>query len=253
MKNSVVAHHKLDLLLSLINTTTGVEITDSDLYIERNGEKLNFMNKGGGNLVFINIGRENFILKVKVKGFYEKTVPVVYEELDSNLPVLEVHMIPNDYYQITKPCHTFTGTRNGLISIDAVKMSYGSCQTKGYDERKRIINIFNPHRIEMKNVFYAIVNLEKGEYEVFEIVKRVSDEALEIKNKLQKEFLSYYPISKIVFGEVSEDGNFLLKVAKDAGNAKWIVRFTFKEEEIYKVVDFNRPETMEFVKGGDWV
>jgi len=70
---------------------------------------------------------------------------------------------------------------------------------------------------------------------------------------LEKEFSNYYPISKIVFGEVSEDGTFLLKVAKDAGNVKWIVRFTLNEEEIYKVVDFNQPETMEFVKGGDWV
>ena len=253
MKKSVVAHHKLDLLLSLINTTTGVEITDRDLYIERNGEKLNFMSKGDGNLIFINIGRENFTLKVKVKGFFEKTVPVIYEELDPALPVLEVHMIPNDYYEITKPCHTLAGMQKGIISIDAVKMSYGSCQTKGYDERKLIINIFNPHRIEMKNVFYAIVNLEKGEYEVFEIVKRVSDEALEIKRKLEKKFSNYHPISKIVFGDVSKEGNFLLKVAKDSGNVKWIVRFTFKEQEIYKVVDFNLPETMEFLKGGDWV
>lgn len=237
--------HKLDLQLRLIDTTTGRTVTGRQVELLRGGERLH-ARELDGSLLLINTGREDFDLTVRARGFDERTLRVEYEKLDEKLPAVELHLIPNRLYAPGVALHTLEWKLEGLTSIDAVKNGDSPCLIRGFDERKRIMTIFNPHGLEMKDVFYGVVDPEKGTYEVIEITKRISDTEYKLSKRLEREFGSHFPVTRLVFGGVRPDGSALLRVRNAAREAKWLVRCTVNGEEAFRSIDFNKPETLAF-------
>lgn len=249
MPDYTVIRHGLDLLVRLIDTTMGTAVSGRELSFLYNGKQVFPLVKDDGSYAFTGIGRDDFELSVSAFGYEEKKLTVSFETLEARLPALELHMIPNRYYAASKPCFTMEGRLPGLASIDAVKIGDNPCFIREFDERKRIIKIFNPHLLEMKHVHYAVVNPDEETYEAFELKDRISDQSYKTNKKLEKEFSSNYPICRVVFGAVRADGQYLLRVRDSSGDARWIIRFIADGKEKFQTVDFNLPQTLKLSLG----
>ena len=71
---------KLDLLVRLIDTTTGAEIEERNVQFFRDHKPVQPVPRGNGNYVFLNCGREDGSLDIKVWGFDPCQVSVEYDE-----------------------------------------------------------------------------------------------------------------------------------------------------------------------------
>jgi hypothetical protein len=185
-----VIRPSLDLVLRLIDTTTGRALAGGRIDLLRDGGRLHFERREDSRL-FIDNGREDFDLLVRARGFEERRVRVAYGELDEKMPALELHLIPDGRTESGGPVLTLAGEYPGISSIDAVRAGDAPALMREYDERRRLMKIFNPHHLEMNSVFYGVVDPDGGSYEAIEIEKRLpsriqagAETAKELKKQL---------------------------------------------------------------------
>jgi hypothetical protein len=238
-----VIRHSLDLVLRLIDTTTGRALAGGQIELFRDGGRLRFERREE-NLLFIDTGREDYDLLVKAAGFEERRARVAYGELDEKMPVLELHLIPDGRKGMGGPVLTLAGEFPGISAIDAVRAGDAPALVREFDERRRLMKLFNPHHLEMNSVFYGIVDPDGGSYEAIEIEKRLSESEYKLARKPAKEFKSNSPVTRLVFGSVIEPGHYLLRVRDDSREAKWLVRCTADGKEAFYPIDFKQPETL---------
>jgi hypothetical protein len=238
-----VIRHSLDLVIRLIDTTTGRALAGGQIELFRDGGRLHFERREE-NLLLIDSGREDFDLLVKVAGFEERSTRVAYGALDEKLPALELHLIPGGRAGSGGAVLTLAGEYPGIGSIDAVRAGDAPALLREFDERRRLMKLFNPHHLEMNSVFYGIVDPDGGSFEAIEIEKRLSESEYKLTRKLAKEFKNNAPVTRMVFGSVSEAGHYLLRVRDDSREAKWLVRCTADGKEAFYPIDFKQPETL---------
>jgi len=238
-----VIRHSLDLVLRLIDTTTGRALTGGRIDLLRDGGRLHFERRED-SLLFIDNGREDFDLLVRARGFEERRVRVAYGELDEKMPALELHLIPDGRTESGGPVLTLAGEYPGISSIDAVRAGDAPALMREYDERRRLMKIFNPHHLEMNSVFYGVVDPDGGSYEAIEIEKRLSESEYKLARKPAKELKNNAPVTRMVFGSVVGSGRYLLRVRDDSREAKWLVRCTADGKEAFYPIDFKQPETL---------
>ena len=63
-----------------------------------------------------------------------------------------------------------------------------------------------------------------------------------MKDPLQEEFAVNAPICRRLFGRVSGDGSFLLRVRDDGKRQTYLVKYVVNGETRYKSVDFHNLE-----------
>ncbi|MPN02466.1 hypothetical protein SDC9_149682 [bioreactor metagenome] len=130
-----------------------------------------------------------------------------------------------------------------MAAVQAVKLGESPCVMREFDERKRVITVFNPHRLALDSLDYAVVDPEKERFEAFRVTKRLTDQTFKIGRRLERGFGSHFPICRVVHGSVQPDGSYLLRVPNSSGDARWIIRLQRGEEELFRTVDFLKPET----------
>lgn len=231
--------HRLDLLLRLIDTTSGAPVFNRDVGILLGGKPFLPIYKDGCYL-FLSIGRETVELTVSAAGFEPRRRIVRWEELDEMLPAMELHLIPNRSYRSEEPLFTLEGSLPGIADLTAVKAGDVPCMIREFDERKRILTIFNPHLLQMADTHYAVVNPDEGSYEPFAVTKRLSDSRFELAAPLQKPFSNHFPITRLIFGSAREDGDYLLRVRNSGAGSVWIARYLWDGVERFAAVDFAR-------------
>ena len=234
--------HTLDLAVRLLDTTSGMLVTGADVALFRDGKRIRHMEKGG-HLILIDCGRTDFTLTVQAPGYETRTCPVCYEHLDKNLPALDFHLIPGPDYRSTVPFLTLSGPDPDFTSLTAVRAGESACLIRDFEPRKRILTIFNPHRLELNRVHYALVNPDAETYEPFSIVKRISDHEFKLDHPLEGEFGTHFPIGPLIFGRVGPEG-YCLRVRDSSANARWMVRWEAGGPPQFKTVDFRRPDTL---------
>ena len=79
MEAFAVLRAKLDLLVRLVDTTTGATVDERNVLFMRDERKVRPEERGNGNYVFINTGREDFLMRIKVAGFEEYVTHIRYE------------------------------------------------------------------------------------------------------------------------------------------------------------------------------
>jgi len=247
MADHTIIRHRLDLLLRLIDTTTGSVVASDGVELLLNGKRTRPITKESGTYLFLNIGRENFELTIRAFGYEEKKILVDYGALDKALPSVELHLLPGPFYAASQPCYTLQGTLPGITALEAVKSVEIPCFFREFDERKRILTIFNPHHLELNRVFYAIVNPDNATYEPFEISSRISNETYKISKSLRQEFGANFPVCRIVFGMTYPDERYLLRVRNHSSDARWLIRYTTNATEVFQSIDFNKPETLKLL------
>lgn len=229
--------HRLDLVLRLLDTSTGRDVSAAEVSLFKDGKPLHPLEKEKGLMIFPALGREDFTLELKARDYEPVSIPVRFNELDEKAPTVELHLIPSDVSVSPLPCLSLSGKLPGISQLTAVRLGDTSCLIREFDERKKLMTIFNPHKLELGRTHYALLSPEGGRYEPFAIVKRVDDKTVKLDRPLKSEFGSNWPVCPVVFGRTDSEGNYLLRVRDDAAKAKWLIRYMLGDEERFSVVD----------------
>lgn len=236
--------HRLDLCMNLIDTTTGFKIKES--IVEFSFDKAgipNPINREEGVYLMINSGRENFLMQIKVRGYEPRSYYVDYEKLDSNLPMVEIFLIPSESISGGVSLCTLKGKIPNLQKVSLVIKSDIVARTDAYDERKRILTVFEKgYRLNMEGSPYGLVNEREKTFEFIEVISQPDSDKVKLKQALTGEFLRNAPICRIIFGYVEPDGSYLIRVRDDRSKLNGLIRYDTDSEIRFEEVDFHEVE-----------
>ena len=228
--------HRLDLALRLIDTVDGktIENRKAEFYTELKG--IRAIPKEGGIYLFLNIDREAFEIEIHVYGYEKRKVFIDFLE-EEKVPIRDIYLLPLEN-PIRDDILTLRGNLPGIEEIEAVSLDNVNCCIKEFDAGKKIMTVLNQRNVRFHHVYYGLVNREKTAYEKFKVEKEISPQEIICKNKLEKEYFINQPISRIIFGQINEKGDFVLKVTGDE-KAVYIVKYVLSGETFYQRVDFH--------------
>ena len=242
--STTIISHTLDLALRLVDTTTGRVVVGQDITLLYDGKRVGHMDKGG-HLILTGRGRNDFTLTVRAPGYEPRTVPIRYEALEPHMPYLELQLIPSPDYYSPVPCLTLSGNLPTLKALSAVKAGDSACLIREFDPRKRLLTLFNPHKLELDRTHYALVNPDEETFEPFQVLRRLSDRQFKIDRVLETQFGNYFPICPVVFGRVDPDGGYCLRVRDDSSQQRWLLRLECGADVVqFKTVDFRKPDSL---------
>ena len=220
-----VIHHRLNLVLRFSDTTTGKPVSATELMLYGEGKLLHPAERERGTLIFTEIERNDFELTVKSRSYEPYTLPIRFSELDAKIPEVDIQLVPSRSNNAPAPCIGLEGIMPGISELIAVRFGDNSCLIREFDTRKRIVTVFNPHRLELDRTHYALVDPEQQSFETFRIVKRIDDSTFKIDRVLESSFTNYFPIVPILFGITMDDGSYILRVRDDSASMNWLVRY----------------------------
>lgn len=232
---------KLDLVLHLLDTTTGLPITRQIPYLEVNGRPLTMQRRGDGTYILLNRERLDMDIALSLEGYYPMTILVRYEELDERYPEIEVPLIPiRRSYGFNDIC-TLEGNMKGITDIAAISIHRTDAMLGAYDAKKNILRLFETRRLDEDQ--YAIFHKGKMEFEEFRIVKQ-SDRGmlLHLKEPLLQECEPEESIVRIVRGMTDTKGRYLLCVRNDGNGTKYLIRYTVRGKTKFQLVEFGDQE-----------
>lgn len=233
-------HHKLDLVLQLVDTTTGKSVEEQDVRFFIEGKQCWPIPRGGGNFVFINTGRSDQTLTLKVFGYEDAVINVQYDKLDKVVPLLQVFLIPSENLAKGERLCSLTGTLQGLEEIEAVSLAQSNICFSEFNERKCLMKLFLAKgRLSMENVHYGLISSDGPHYEHFAVASEVPPDMVQLKEPLTETFPINSPISRVIFGNVSPDGSYLIRVRDSAEMLNYLVRYRVNGETHFQIVDFH--------------
>lgn len=234
-------HYQVDLVIQLIDTTNGQSVTGVGITVTKNGFPFEMLNRGGGNYVALNVGREDFTLGIKTNGYEDCELEINYEKLDKTLPIQVVFLIPKENIGSGEPILSLSGSLEGIESIEGVCLSRPYCAISDYNEKKRQMTVFRPQGIlSMEDVFYGLIN--KGEsYERFQVVGKVGDSVVKTAEVLENGFSVNAPIAKVTFGSV-KGNEYIFRVRDDATIISYLICYKVKGEKRFCLVDMHKTE-----------
>ena len=229
-------HHKLDLAIRLVNAVTGRVIEDYNACFFTQYPGLKAIPKQGGVYLFLNIEKETFEMEIHVYGYESQKIQIHFPENQEKMPIREVYLLPLET-PIKDDILTLRGKVSGIEKIEAISLNDRNCCIKAFDAKKRIMSVLNQRNVSFHHIHYGLVNREKTAYESFEVEKEISTQEIMCKQKLEKEFFINQPIARIIFGQIKEDGEYILKVENEE-NPIYLVRYVVEGETFYQKVDF---------------
>ena len=233
-------HHKLDLALRLVNTVNGKAVEEYNAKFTCGLTGLKAIPKQGGMYLFLNVGSEDFEMDIHVYGYESKKIQIKRSCLQENMPIHEVYLIPLKI-TVREDVLTLRGRLAGIEEIEAVSLSDTNCCIKEFDARKRIMSVLNQRNVRFHHIHYGLVNRERTAYEHFEVEKEISPQQIKCKKSLEKEFYINQPITRVIFGQINQGEEYLLRVANEE-NAKYLVRYVVLGETFYQTVDFHEKD-----------
>lgn len=240
MEAFAVLRAKLDLLVRLVDTTTGATVDERNVLFMRDEKQVRPEERGNGNYVFINTGREDFLMRIKVAGFEEYVTHIRYEELDANIPECVAFLIPSEKAKMGEGFFSLSGNLPFLEALEAINLSRIACTANEYTPKKLLMNVFSSAGawVSLEGKYYGLLQPDKKSYEKIEVLGNDGPQNIKLKSPLEKEFTSNLPIMRIIFGSVNEDGDYLLRVRDDGGDQTYLVRYVVDGEVKFQVVDF---------------
>ena len=240
MEAFAVIKAKLDLLVRLVDTTTGAAVDERNVLFVRDERQVRPEDRGNGNYVFINTGREDFLMRIKVTGFEEYVTRIRYEELDPNIPECVAFLIPSEKAKRGEGLFSLSGNLPFLEALEAINLSRLVCTANEYNKKKVLLNVFSSAGawVTMENKYYALLQPDKQSYEKIEVLGNEGPQDIRLKSPLEEEFTSNLPIMRIIFGSANENGDYLLRVRDDGGDQTYLVRYVVNGEVRFQVVDF---------------
>ena len=242
MEAHATIRHKLDFALHLVNTVTGRVIEEYNARFITKYPGVKAIPKQGGMYLFLNMVREDFEMEIHVYGYESKKIQIKFSDHQEKMLIREVYLLPLDT-PIKEDILTLRGQLSGIEEIEAVSIHDANCCIKEFDAQKRIMSVLNQRNVRFHHIHYGLINREKTEYEHFEVEKELSPQEIKCKEKLEKEYFINQPITRVIFGQVDEDDNYVLKVSNDE-NAQYLVRYVLEGKAFYQTVNFHEKETV---------
>ena len=233
-------HHKLDLAIRLVNTVTGRVVEERNVKFITPLTGVKAIPKQGGMYLFLNLECEEFEMDIHVYGYESGKIQIKLSEYQGTMPIREVYLLPLET-PMREDLLTLRGILSGIEEIEAVSLSDTNCCIKEFDARKRIMSVLNQRNVRFHHIHYGLINREKTEYEHFEMEKEISPQEIKCKQKLEKEFFINQPIVRVIFGQVKEQGEYILRVTKEK-DAKYLVRYVVEGKTFYQTVDFHEED-----------
>ncbi|MCR5053536.1 MAG: hypothetical protein K6A69_01670 [Lachnospiraceae bacterium] len=232
---------RLDLLLRLVDTTTGMATEENDARFYLDGKLVEVHYKGGGNYILMNSGRENGLMQIEVYGFEPYSIKVDYEALDPILPAIDVFLIPSENTPKGESLITLEGRLSGLSAVETIHPGRPVTSIREFDAKKCTMTVFQPNRrVNMTDTYYGLLNVEKNTFEDLIVGDEVADKKVKLRKPIEEEFSPNAPIFRILYGRVNEDGTYLLRVRDDGKNLNYLVKYIVNGEARYKQIDFHQ-------------
>jgi len=233
---------RMDLLLRLIDTTTGISVDEVNVQFTRDGEEIKAIYKGDGNFIFINSGRDNCLMHVRAFGYEETDIYVDYEQLNENSPELNVFLIPSESTVRRGPVIGISGSLPSLKSVDAINLMRPLCSFAEYNQKKKILTVFGyvaGKTVKLDDTYYGIAKTDEKSYESFEVANQSGDNKAVLKNPVSEGTKPNQKIFRLLFGYVRDDGSFIFRVRDDSSDLKYLLRFKVGEDIYFRVIDFH--------------
>ena len=241
MAAQAIIHHHLDLMIRLLDSTTGRAIPSRDVQFRQEPLRGRPIGRDDGTYLFLGIGKEDFTMEVSVHGYEPREVKISFEQLDQLTPIQEIYLLPKDYPAGGNEVLALRGNLPGIQAVEAVWLGGADCCIREFDARRKIMKILNPHNVRLPHIRYGLISQDRTVFEGFEIAQEISLTEIRLKEPLTSAYVINQPIARIIPGQVGKDGNYMLKV-KSSREAVYLVRYVVDGEERYQKVDFNQPE-----------
>lgn len=232
---------KIDLVLRLIDTTTGAAASEINVKFIEKGCEVKPLYKGDGTFIFINKGRENTLMQIRAYGYEDIDIAVNYEELDEKAPTCDVFLIPSEKVISGEPVLGISGNLPSLKSIDAVNLMRPVCSLNEFEPKKKLLSVFSfvaGKKITLDDVYYGLASTDEKSYEEFVVTDQSGDNKVVLKDLIQTEIKPNRKIFRLLYGNVKEDGNFIFRIRDDATVLKYLIRFRAGDETYFRVIDF---------------
>ena len=247
-KGDGVIQARLDLLIRLQDTTTGLLVEERNVKFIKNGEEFRPTARGFGNYILINYGRENGLMHVEVYGYEPFETYVDYEQMDERLPTVDVFLIPSENERTGPKMLSLSGTLKGLSSLECIHPGKPLAGIREFNPKRRIMTIYAPNRrMNMVHSYYGLFHPDADTYEPFEIQEQIENSKIRLRSVLQEEFTANDPICRRIFGQVYEDGRYLMRVRDDGKRQVYLIRYVVDGETRYKRVDFLNDEEVTLI------
>lgn len=239
-----IIRSRLDLVLQLIDTTTGYAISEAQVLFQTERDDMRFLSKGDGTFILVNTGRENFLMQIDVKGYIKAQVEIKYEELDETTPLKSVFLIPSERNPLLENILYMRGNLPKLQSVSLIETNKVLATTNSYDQKKKILQLFEKgYRLNTEGSSYGILNKDTKTFEVFDIGELPNDHTVKLKAPLQEEFQRNSQICRIVNGYVYPNGDYLIGVRNDNAKKPTIIRFE-TDVVTFMEVDFTQMDSV---------
>lgn len=241
-------HYKLDLVVRLVDTTTGNPIGQRQVTFRKDGQIVPFLLRDEGLYVLLNHGREDMNLMIQAAGFLPVRVRVCYEELSENFPEVEAAMIPESGRSGFIDLLTMKGHCPGLESIAAVSLKEVYGAVGSYQERKQILRLY--HTKPLKEMSYAVIHEQQQEFEEFRIRKRLDKLSVKLEKPLVTAGRPEEKVARIVRGMVDENGNYLLRMREGGEGAEYLIRSVINGKASFQKLSAESLGTTDMTREG---
>ena len=234
----------LSLAVRLIDTTTGKELSENNITFSRDGNILRPIKKGDGVYVFVNIGREDFLMQIKAYGYDDMDVKVTYEQLDPRLPMIDVFLMPSEKNRVGGSVLEIHGTLSNLEFIEAINLNrplclFHSMQVKRDGTRMNLLPLNAGGGVRLDSITYALISETKERYDCFRILDQDKPLSVVLESPAAGDHKLNDGIFRIIYGRAGPDGRFSLKVRDDGSSLPYLIHFKVGEDEYFRPLDFH--------------
>ena len=235
---------RLTLAVRLVDTTTGRDVSDASTSFFIDGKLVHPMRKGESTYVFVNMGRDDFLMRIVVNGYLEENINVQYETLDPRLPLLDVFLMPSEKNHIGGQVIQINGTLSRLEFIQAINLdkpiaAFQSITTKKEVTKMSLLPITSGGGVALDSMDYSIITKDQQRYEVFTVKEQDSGTTVLLRDKLRFDHELNDRIFRIIYGRAGPKGAFLLKVRDDAKVLNYLLYFKAGKFEYLRPIDFH--------------
>ena len=241
---TTVISAKLTLAVRLVDTTTGLELTESDISFYLNGGLVHPVRKGSGTYAFINMSKENFLIHICAYGFDDAELDIKCDALDPRLPLIDVFLMPSEKKQRGGSVIKITGNLPGLESIEAINMNrpiaaFQSVTTGRGITRMTLLPMTLAGGVALDSMAYAMLSKDRMRYEVFTVQEQDAATSVVLKSKLKVSHELNERIFRIIYGKAGPKGDFILKVRDEATVLDYLLHFKVDGREYVRPIDFH--------------
>lgn len=250
MKPEAMVRYTLALVIQLVDAATGRNVYENDVMFHMPPPMKAPLQKTEGTYLFMNMERTDFDFEVSVHGYEPATVRVRFDTIKTQIPLLEVNLIPQEYPKGKYETLTLRGNLPGISEIEAIHLLDVVFSVKDYDKRLKTLTYLNPHGIELPPNHFGLCNEKEGCFEILDIKEEVNTAKVILRSDPAGACATNQSIMRVVYGQTSEDGSYLLKVL-DRDPAIYLVRYVVDGEAFFAKVDMASPEPLK-KGGGTW-